>query len=55
MDDSAWNLFKKLPTFVKIKFIIAFIPSLILYEIYSIGKLANKLNHTMIAWVYKEG
>ena len=55
MDDSVWNLFKKLPTSVKFKFIIAFIPSLVLYEIYNIGKLANKLNHALISWIYKEG
>ena len=53
--NDAWTLFKKLPTSVKIKSIIAFILSLILYEIYAIGKVANKLNHIMISWVYKEG
>lgn len=54
MNDSAWNLFKKLPKSVKFKCIIAVIPSLILYEIYNIGKLANRLNHTLIGWIYKE-
>lgn len=49
-----WDFFKKLPTSVKFKFIIAFIPSLILYGIYALGEVANKLNNTMISWIYKE-
>lgn len=49
-----WDFFKKLPTPVKFKFIIAFIPSLILYGIHALGKVANALNNTMISWIYKE-
>lgn len=49
-----WTLFKKLPTSVKIKLIIAFIPSLILYEIFTLGKVANQLNRIMISWIYRE-
>ena len=49
-----WDFFKKLPTSVKFKFIIAFIPSLILYGIHALGEVANTLNNTMISWIYKE-
>lgn len=49
-----WDFFKKLPTSVKFKFIIAFIPSLILHGIHALGEVADKLNNTMISWIYKE-
>lgn len=49
-----WDFFKKLPPSVKFKFIVAFIPSLILYGIHTLGKAANTLNNAMISWIYKE-
>lgn len=47
--------FKKLSTPVKVKFVVAFIPSVFLYVFYSMGKFAEKLDSEICRWVYREG
>lgn len=50
-----WEYFKKLSTPVKVKFVVAFIPSAFLYGLYHMGKFAEGLSGDLVRWVYREG
>lgn len=49
-----WNYFKKLPVSVKVKYVIALPFSIMLYGIYKVGELAEKLDGVMRNWVHSD-